>query len=246
MIHGGHAVKRLAKLLRPVRRWFIRQTRLPRVGSVDFGDLASLEPISRDFGFDRGTPVDRFYIERFLDRHANDISGRVLEVADNEYTLRFGRSKVSVSDVLHPVPGNPRATVIGDLGTGEGLPSRCFDCIICTQTLQFVYPVNYGVSTLYRMLKEGGVLLISVPGISQISREDVVEASNYWRFTTVSLEKLLTDHFGKEVTVEHAGNVYAATAFLQGIALEELHRPSLEVADPQYQMMLLGRAVRRE
>ena len=46
--------------------------------------------LSRDFGFDRGTPIDRYYIESFLSTHASDIRGHVLEVADNTYTRRFG------------------------------------------------------------------------------------------------------------------------------------------------------------
>jgi SAM-dependent methyltransferase len=238
-------VNPIVKLLRPIRRWLIRQTRIPRVGAVNFGDLARLEPVSRDWGFDRGTPIDRYYIENFLKRHSGDIRGRVLEVADNEYTLKFGGNNVAESHVLHPVAGNPRATVVGDLGTGNGLPDACFDCIICTQTLQFVYPLHRAVESLFRMLKKRGVLLVTVPGISQISREDMANTGDYWRFTTASLEKLLIENFGDEVTVECAGNVYAATAFLQGIATEESDLASLQTTDPQYQMMLLGRAVRQ-
>ena len=49
-----------------------------------------LEPVSRSFGFDRGTPVDRRYIEQFLARHAAAIRGDVLEVGDDGYTRRFG------------------------------------------------------------------------------------------------------------------------------------------------------------
>src|SRR5450759_3773496 len=33
-------------------------------------------PFSEVHGFDRGTPVDRYYIERFLDQHREDIHGR--------------------------------------------------------------------------------------------------------------------------------------------------------------------------
>lgn len=44
--------------------------------------LARLDPVSRTFGFDRGKPVDRWYIERFLAAHADDVRGRVLEVAE--------------------------------------------------------------------------------------------------------------------------------------------------------------------
>ena len=233
-------------MLRLIRRWLIRQTRRPRVGAVDFGDLSSLEPISRDWGFDRGTPVDRFYIEQFLDSHAADIRGRVLEVADNAYTLRFGRERVTHSDILQPVPGDPRATIIADLGTGEGVPERLFDCVICTQTIQLIYDVRMAVASLHRMLRPHGVLLLSAPGISQISREDMERTGDYWRFTTASLAKLLGEHFGSGAVVESAGNVFAATALLQGMAVEDLDPEFLRTIDPQFQMLLLARAERQD
>jgi hypothetical protein len=83
-------------------------------------------PFSREFGFDRGTPVDRFYIERFLSCCDADIRDRVLEIGDNSYTKRFGGNRVTRSDVLHPQEGNPQATFIGDLSSAEDIPVRCF------------------------------------------------------------------------------------------------------------------------
>src|SRR4029453_14668409 len=56
--------QRLRRLVRPAWLGTLRRTR----------------PLSNDFGYDRGTPVDRYYIERFLARHQSDVKGRVLEV----------------------------------------------------------------------------------------------------------------------------------------------------------------------
>lgn len=242
---GDRSLSDIKTLIRPIRNWVIRNTRRPRVGAVDFGDLNTVEPISRDWGFDRGTPVDRFYIEQFLDGNAADIRGRVLEVADNVYTLRYGAERVTRSDILQPVAGDPRATIIADLGTGEGVPEALFDCVICTQTIQLIYDVRRAVSSLRRMLRPNGVLLLSAPGISQISREDMERTGDYWRFTTASLQKLLGETFGNDVAVASAGNVFAATALLQGLAVEDLNVQSLERVDPQFQMLLLARAARQ-
>lgn len=238
-------MKRLVRAARPLRRWLVRKTRRPRVGAVDFGDLNRLEPVSRDWGFDRGTPVDRLYIERFLSAHADDIQGRVLEVADSTYTRQFGGHRVNQSDILHPVPGNPRATLVADLGTGEGVRDDLFDCIICTQTLQLIYSVETAIASLSRMLKPSGVLLLTVPGISQICREDMEETGDYWRFTTASLERLLRPGFDSAVEIRAVGNVYAATAFLHGVAADELDVEALAHVDKQFQMLLTARAVKR-
>ena len=73
-----------------------------------------MEPFSDHYGWDRGTPVDRFYIDAFLAEHAGEIKGRVLEIGDAEYTKRHGGDRVTQSDVLHASPGNPQATIIAD------------------------------------------------------------------------------------------------------------------------------------
>jgi hypothetical protein len=127
--------------------------------SVRFGDLRRLHPVSPNFGFDPGKPVDRRYIEDFLFSNAKGIKGRVLEIGDNAYTRQYGEARVTRSDVLHIDGSNPRATLVGDLAEGDHLPSEVFDCIVMTQTLQYVFDVHKGVATLHRMLKPGGVLL---------------------------------------------------------------------------------------
>ena len=53
---------------------------VPAPGTVDLGDLAVPEPLCGNFGFFRGTVVDRYYLDRFLDRIRHEVVGRVLEV----------------------------------------------------------------------------------------------------------------------------------------------------------------------
>ncbi|HZO37454.1 MAG TPA: methyltransferase domain-containing protein [Solirubrobacteraceae bacterium] len=205
--------------------------------------LAGLEPISRTFGFDRGRPIDRFYIENFLAEHAADVRGHVLEVAEPTYTRRFGTA-VTRSDVLHAAPGNPEATIVGDLVSGDGIPAAAFDCVVLTQTLSVIYDARGAVEGVRRALKPGGVLLVTVPGISQISREDRREWGEYWRFTTDSLRTILADAFGSaNVDVESHGNVFVAAAFLYGLATEDLSDVELQTRDEDFDFLICGRAV---
>jgi len=44
------------------------------------------EPLSRKFGFDRGTPIERVYIDQFLSEKRHLIQGTVVEVGGNAYT----------------------------------------------------------------------------------------------------------------------------------------------------------------
>lgn len=211
----------------------------PPVGRVRFGDLRRTTPIDPYFGYQRGLPVDRYYIERFLDRQAEDIRGRVLEIKDPAYTRRFGGDRVTRSDVLDVDEGNPDATIVADLAEGEAIPSAAYDCFILTQTLQLIYDVRAALETSYRILKPGGVLLASVPGITQIGQDN----SWYWSFTAASAKRLFEEAFpSSNVTVEAFGNVLAAQAFLQGLAAEELRREELEEHDPAYPVSIVIRA----
>ena len=217
----------------------------PPKGRVSAGDLASIVPISRDFGFDRGTPIDRYYIERFLERHALEIAGRVLEVGGDDYTRRFGGGRVTRTDILHVHGGNPRATIVGDLTDPAVLPENAFDCIVLTQTLHLIYDVRLAVARLHRALAPGGVVLVTAPGISQIDRGEW-GSSWYWSFTTESLARLFAECFGPDdVMVEHHGNVFAATAFLQGLAVEEVETSKLNPLDKAYQVIVAVRARKR-
>lgn len=217
----------------------------PPAGWVRFGDLRRTTPISRRWGFERGRPVDRFYIEQFLARHAQDVRGRVLEVGDDAYTRRFGGERVTQCDVLHVTPGHPLATVIADLSDADHLPADRFDCIILTQTLHLIYDVKRAARTLCRILKPGGVLLLTVPGISQTT-DDEWRHSWYWSFTVPSLTRLASETFGDGAfEVESHGNVLAAVAFLHGLARRELRPDELSAHDPDFPVTLTLRAVKR-
>jgi SAM-dependent methyltransferase len=213
----------------------------PPPGRVRFGSLRRLEPMSREFGFDRGLPVDRYYIEAFLARHAADVHGRVLEVGDDAYTRRFGGDRVTTRDVLHVDPANPHATIVADLAAGDAIPSAAFDCVILTQTLHLLYDVPAGLATLRRILRPGGTLLATFPGLSQLSC-DVWRETWYWGFTTLAARRLFADAFpDAAIEIEAHGNVLAATAFLHGIATEELERSELDHRDPTYELLITAR-----
>jgi glycosyltransferase involved in cell wall biosynthesis len=219
----------------------------PPVGWARFGGLRRITPISRVWGFDRGLPIDRYYIERFLSAHASDVRGRVLEIGSDTYTRRFGRGWVTRSDVLSVAEGNPKATIVADLTCADHLPSGIFDCILLTQTLQFIYNVRAALKTLYRMLKPTGILLATFPGISQISRYDMDRWGDYWRFTSLSSRRLFAEVFpSAQVTVEAHGNVLTALTFLHGLAAEELRQEELDFHDPDYEVVITARAVKPE
>jgi len=245
---------RLVKVLSPIRqvifkigppfilRWIhkagLYKRFVPAPGKINMGDFDRTTPYSDHFGYDRGGPVDRYYIENFLQKQAHHVHGRVLEIGDNEYTLKYGGSKVDKSDILHVEEGNAKATIVGDLSNAPQLPDNCFDCIILTQTLHLIYEYKEALRTCYRILKPGGVLLMTVPGISHI---DQGEWKNkwLWSFTESSIIKLFEETFlGADSSVEVFGNVLVATAFLYGLGLPELKKEQMDKVDEHYQVII--------
>jgi len=231
------------------RNWVVRQQRRyrlqwPRRGSVDFGHLYRTTPISPIFGLDRGQPIDRYYIERFLEASVADIRGRALELGDPYYIEKFGGDRVDRIDVLHVVDGNPAATIVADLTRADHVASDLFDCIIFTQSLQMIYDMRAALRTLHRILKPGGVLLLTSHGISKIGRRLGRDPwGEYWHITTQSAERLMAEAFpGGEVEVRSWGNVLAAVCALHGIVAEEIDARDLDVRDPDFEVLVTARA----
>jgi SAM-dependent methyltransferase len=202
-------------------------------------------PVHRRYGLRVGRPVDRFYIERFLDRHADDVRGRVLEVLDATYTHRYGGDAVVTADVLDLDPDNAAATIHADLQTGDGVPRDAFDCIVLTQTISITYDFAGALDTACAALAPGGVLLLTVPGISHQAEPDGERFPDHWRFTWRAIARLLGERLGPEnVEVGAEGTVAACAAFLYGIPADEVDPALLDPHGPDYEMVVWARAVK--
>ena len=206
--------------------------------------LYRTRPFSVSWGLERGTPVDRIYIEAFLERHTADIGGRVLEVKNAAYVDRYGR-EVTGKDVLDVDPANPEATIVADLAAADTIPDDAFDCFVLTQTLQYVSDPANAVRHAHRILRPGGVLLASLPSITRV--EEPARDVDRWRFTEASCRDLFGAAFGPDrVEISTGGNVLAAVAFLMGMAAEEFPPEKLALADPNFPVVILVRAVKAE
>jgi hypothetical protein len=206
--------------------------------------MYGVKPVSRKFGFDRGylyhpgKPIDRYYIEKFLFKNRKYIRGKTLEISGSTYTKKFGGKKVKESHVLSYVPGKD-VDIVGDLVTGRGLPLDYFDCFIMTQTLPFIYDLKSAIKNSIALLKKGGTLLITVNGISQISRYDMNRWGHYWNFTNISLKHLLEEQVSKKnIRIETYGNVKVACSMLYGLSQEDLNQSDFYYNDEDYQLVI--------
>jgi SAM-dependent methyltransferase len=218
--------KRLRRLTRPAWLWSLRRSK----------------PFSDVWGRERGEPIDRYYIEHFLDQHRRLIQGRVVELLNSDYTRRFG-SGVVQSDVLDIDSGNRDATIVADLSKADSIAADTFDCFILTQTLQFIEDVPSALRHVHRVLRPGGTVLATLPAVSRIGRSYL--DSEFWRFTAAGAAALFSRAFeGGEVEVRSRGNALVAAAFLLGIAQEELRERELAEDDPFFPVIVTVRATK--
>ena len=218
----------------------------PPVGKANLGDLRSTTPFSRAWGFHRGEPIDRYYIEKFMSEHRDSIAGACLEIGDTRYIDQFKNDAIQSIDVLHCAEGYPSVTIVGDLVDAPHIEADQFDCIICTQTLQYVSNPLAAVETMRRILRPGGVILITVPCISQRDQDAGSDWVDKWRFTTAGMQDLLSGCFdvGDKVNIGSYGNVLSAVAFLHGMSHDEFTQEELETHDDMFELIVTA-AIRK-
>ncbi len=211
---------------------------------TNWGSLRKLIPVSRDYGYDRGIPIDRYYIEKFLEKNKTDIRGRVLEIKDRDYAKRFGGHKVTCSDVLDIDRSNKSATICADLRDTNVLPKERYDCIILTQTLQYIDNYQVVIKNLHYMLKKNGVLLCSFPSISRID-SDIGEEGDFWRFTKASARYIFKKHFAdNKLQIQAYGNIFINICFLEGISVQEIKAQELDYYDKYFPLIICVRAAK--
>jgi SAM-dependent methyltransferase len=222
----------------PVQRALLALGRRAPGRDVRWGNTRRLRPFSGHYGYDRGTPVDRYYIERFLAAHADRIHGNVLEVKDAAYTRRFGNGvSCHVVDIDR---SNPEATLHADLNTQGSLPDNLFDCVILTQTLQFLAPEK-ALGNIWASVVPGGTLLLTVPSLGRLDPHD--RATDRWRWTPNGLAELL-GRVGIPAQVSGYGNLLACVSALWGLSVQDLSAEELNVIDPCFPLIACASATK--
>jgi SAM-dependent methyltransferase len=206
-----------------------------------WGNLRRLEPFSRRFGFERGTPVDRHYLDGYLASERTAIRGVVGEISERRYTDALGDDRVDRVEIIDVDPANPRATIVADLTVPGSLPPGSFDCLLVIQTLQYTHPLADALRTCLDALAPGGTLLLALPGLAPHDTHVPVEGDR-WRFLPAGVEALLREAAPHaQVTVRGFGNLVTVTAALHGLAAEELTARELAHHDPGFPVLVCAR-----
>ena len=219
----------------------IRKFRAQAVKKINPKENYSLMPISDKFGYDRGTPIDRFYIEKFMEMNKEKVKGRCLEVHDDAYIKRYGENRVTQGDVVDIDTNNKLANIYTDLSAADSIADNTYDTVILTQTLGLIPDHEKAVGHLYRMLKPGGTMLLTVSAMGPY----ITNGHSFWRYTVRSIPYLLEKYFQKnKIAVEAYGNVLTGQGFWVGMAAEEFTPEQLELKDDRYPIIITAVATK--
>jgi len=201
-----------------------------------WGNLRRLRPFSESYGFERGTPVDRYYLHRFLEQHRHLITGRVLEIEDPGHTRQYGHD-LTATDSVNIVAGTyAHLTYLVDLAQSEGvIPDDSYDCFLLPNTLCVRRDIEACLRHALRVVKPGGVILASTGTFVPLTGT----GDDYWRLSAEGWRELAARTWpGCDVSIEGHGNCLAAVAAMLGLAWEELDAKELEYHDPKFPVLV--------
>lgn len=208
--------------------------------------INSTKPISKYYGLERGNSIDRYYIDKFLEKNKNKIRGNCLEILNNNYTTKYGISKNIKSDVLDIEKENKKANIIDDLRNLKKISDNTYNCIILTQVLQFIDDLDSAISECFRILKPGGVLLATLPSISRIDCVANIKG-DFWRFTKASAKFLFEKQFeSSKLDISSFGNAKSGAYFFVGFSQEDVSQKILEENDQNFPVIITVRAQKNE
>ena len=143
-------------------------------------------------------------------RWLQQIAGRDLRVLDIGGRIQPYRPLLSDRTAAYVALDVRLTPLVSVLGRGEQLPFRdgSFDLVICTQVLQYTYEPQRVMAEVYRVLRAGGYLLLSVPSASIQDADE-----ECWRFLPAALRQMLAP-FSKIEIVPEGGSV---TGFVRTI-----------------------------
>jgi glycosyltransferase involved in cell wall biosynthesis len=242
--------RRFARQLAPkARSWAWRLARLPLVRQLRAAQLRRLRPIGN--GRQCGTPVVRYYWDRFLEKYRGDIRGAVLEVGTTVTVRRFGGQAVTRVDALDLTPHSPEIVVVADLTRADHVPADQYDCFVNQFTMHLIYDVDAALYHSIRMLRTGGVLLVNFPCVDYYFPRGLDMGTGapvflHWWFTPIQVENLLrrAGLSSRDYTIEIFGNLFSRVAYQMNLPAEELARHELVHADPGHPLLICVRAVK--
>jgi glycosyltransferase involved in cell wall biosynthesis/SAM-dependent methyltransferase len=202
------------------------RNRPPRAGFVRWGYLQRRTPL-QEIEYVHGPAIDRHFARAFCQLQGHRITGDILEFGDSAQARRFGKDTRSMS----VASGN--SVIDNDF---QALHGRLFDCVIAIDVIQYQPNVAGSLNILLSLLRPGGSLIISFPGLIPS-----LDQGDLWRFTEGGVRQLLSGNLARStIEIVPYGNTAAAVAMLHGLGLRDLKKEFHSGQDAQNTVLIMA------
>lgn len=133
------------------------------------------------------------------------VKGRIIDLGCG--TMRFKDLLMSKADVYHTLdlwPWSEDVTYAGDVQNMSMIAGASYDSALCLEVLEHVPNPSRAIAEIHRILKPGGVLIVSVPHLSRLHDEPY----DYFRFTIHGLRYLLEDGNLEVLEIQRKGGLF--------------------------------------
>lgn len=153
---------------------------------------------------------------RFLRAHRTD--GYTLDIGcgNQAYKTLFPNS------ICADIDPDRHPDVVADLHNLKQFASNSFDCVLCTEVLEHCYDPQKASEEMFRVLKPGGILLLSTRFIFPMHDTP----HDYYRFTKYGLQHLFQDFKIIELK-EEANSMETMGILYQRLAFQSVTRTVL-------------------
>lgn len=184
------------------------------------------------FGHLGGTPVDRVLIENFLENASKSLvvngNGIAVEVGSTDYIKKyFPKSQHLRLDFVKDLEIHQSGlnSLSGDLCHLSPKTENFIDVLLLTQVLSFTENPDAALNVIGKLLKPGGVVILTDPFLTPISMFDEIRWGEFSRFTERNLRRLLTDQdWVESQEISFLGNSVTSAAIIMGIPAEQVEK----------------------
>lgn len=213
---------------RAVERLYVEGFLTTPSGGLDFGSFKRRAPFCPDFGYSRGTPIDRYYLDKFIAEIRDEVVGDTLEIGGKRQNQELYGFTRAASYLTMDVAPHPDVEVVADVHNAAAFPPGSVDTVVLLNVLEHCENPPLAVENVHRWLRDGGRVFCMVPNAQRVHGAP----NDFWRPLPSAIDLLFSAFPERRLFVY--GNALSAVASLLGVAAEELSGEDLDWRDDEY------------
>jgi len=149
---------------------------------------------------------DRYLLNQQVKKYSKNLYGQVLDIGSGGFD-RYSDLISYDSYVKMDISPGKNVDIVGS-ATSIPFGDSSFDCLVSTQVFEHLADPSRAASEAFRVLRSGGILLVTVPQINELHEEP----NDYWRYTKFGLKELFEKEGLRLVEMDQRGGFFSMLA----------------------------------